>query len=299
MTETETLEPGSQAWQQFVTASKIAVILGVAPESWGGRRKLWNLMTGRDPGEPQNEEMSRGHYLEPGILMWFADRHSDWTIATTSTVFSERLTWACARPDSIADDGDTRRYVEAKTANEPDEWGRPGTDEIPRYYVAQAQWQMHMTEGTVAETCIPVLLPFLKFEEYRVRYNRDLAMRMEAKAFHFMELVWRDTPPAIDSSVATYESMRRTHPDIDDREVEVTAELAREYLITKRTSEEATGEHNTARSKMLDAMGNARRAICDGQTVAIRQARGDGAPFVTEPRHKADHNLLPKEENAA
>lgn len=298
MTEPD-LVPGTQAWQQFMTASKIAVVLGVAPESWGGRRKLWNLMTSRDPGEPTNDEMSRGHYLEPGILMWFQDQHPDWNIATMPSVFSERLTWACARPDSVADNGDSRCYVEAKTANDENEWGRPGTDEIPRYYVAQAQWQMHMTEGKVAETRVPVLLPYLSFAEYVVRYNRDLAMRMEAKAFHFMELVWRDTPPAIDTSVATYESMRRTHPDIDDRDAEVDPELAREFLITKRTSTEAEGEHNAARSKMLEAMGNARNATCDGQRIAIRQSRNGGTPFVTEPRKKADHNLLPKEETAA
>ena len=32
-----------------------------------------------------------------------------------------------------------------KSAANDDEWGTPGTDEIPAYYVAQCMWTMHVT----------------------------------------------------------------------------------------------------------------------------------------------------------
>jgi putative phage-type endonuclease len=285
------LTPGSPEWRRVVTASKVAAILGVSP--YESPRSLWHLMRGDvvPPTDPTAVQ-SRGHYLEPAILAWWADRHPELRIV--STQYEARradLPWAAATPDAMASDlhlvnggphPDATEWsiVEAKSSDKDDEWGTPGTDEIPAYYAAQVIWAMHLAGARRAY--VPIITSHLEFREYVVEYHADLAADIEARCAAFYASLAAAVPPPLDDHVATYESLRRIHPEIDGSDIEIDRALAQRYIDAQRAARDAEAERTAAMSALLDAMGNARRAVCDGRRIAYRKPGRDGrAPFLS------------------
>ena len=65
--------PGSPEWARLVTASKVAGILGISP--WDSQYKVWCVMAGLIPPDPENEAMRRGNMLEDAILNWWLADH--------------------------------------------------------------------------------------------------------------------------------------------------------------------------------------------------------------------------------
>jgi putative phage-type endonuclease len=158
------LTPGSADWCKTVTASKVASILGHSP--FMSQRAVWHLMRG-EYEVPVTDAMRRGQYLEDGVLRWWRDQYNcdNWE-AQPSYMLGD---WAAATPDAhcgIWYDDETTTYqrvlVEAKTSANDDEWGRPGTDEIPAHYLTQVYWAMHVSG--IHETRVPVLTSRLRFE---------------------------------------------------------------------------------------------------------------------------------------
>ena len=216
------LTPGSPEWQRKITASKVAAILGVSP--WDSQRSVWHTMRGDLPGKEQTEVMSRGHYLEPAILAWWRDQHDvsenpfEWTNQPTYTLGD----WAAATPDAVAHfANDSKALVEAKSAAYDDDWGDPGTDQIPAYYLVQCQWQMHVSG--VHRCYVPIITSRLRFAEYVVDYDAESGPLLEQRMREFYDSLSADVPPPLDDSVATFQTMRRLHPEIERGEsVELT-----------------------------------------------------------------------------
>lgn len=279
------IEVGSAEWLSKITASKVAAILGLSP--WESPRSLWDLMAGRREKDPQTDAQSRGHYLEEPCLRWFFDQHPEFTRhGGEVTVTRPDLPWAAATPDDVATAADGTTYpVDAKTDGRGGDWGEPGTDGVPPYYLAQFMWTMHL--GGWDRLYVPYLGPFLKFEEYVVLYDKDIAQQIEAESLRFYESVQMGTPPEVDGSPATYESLRRVYPEIEDTSVEIPTDLARR-LCTARTDEaDAKAAHIRAKNEVLDLLGTAKKATCNGQVIAQRQMAG-GRPSLYAPRTQVD-----------
>lgn len=274
-------EPGSPEWQRKITASKVAAILGVSP--WDSPRSVWHAMRGELPREEASEVQKRGHYLEPAILAWWRDQHDvsdnafEWTNQPTFALGD----WAAATPDALAHFRDDQRaLVEAKSAAYDDDWGDPGTDAIPTYYLVQVWWQMHVSG--VHRCYVPVLTSRLRFAEYVVDYDAEIGADLERRMRAFYDSLAADVPPPLDDSVATFQSMRRLHPEID---LELTRELTREQAVDlvgwQYRAKQAEAPLRLAKSAALDVMGNARYATYLGVKVARRQPDGpDRTKFV-------------------
>ena len=289
------LEPGSSTWRRYVTASKVAAILGVSP--YESPRSMWHLMRGDVAPSEATRVQSRGHYLEPAILAWWRDQHPEFVTVERSVLATRPdVPWAAANLDARAwparrSDGPV--VVEAKSSDRDDEWGRPGTDEVPPYYAAQAMWAMHL-DGAL-RAYIPIITSHLEFREYVVDYDPDLAEAIEARCAAFYASLTDGTPPPLDDHVATYESLRRVHPDIDvDAEVELSPAAAREYVEAEAALKAAKARATAAKSVVLDALGSARRATCAGQVIAQRQNTAAGTPALYPARKAVDLDALPQ-----
>lgn len=286
MTVAETpvdLDPGSKDWYRYMTASKVAAVLGVS--RWESPLSLWLKMHGDVEPEPMTDVQARGHYLEPAVLNWWLDRHPgfEWDPDSGTTLFSDRLPWAAAKPDGIATDGWITDPVEAKTAANDDEWGMPGTDEIPLDYAAQCMWSMHV--GGFGRIFVPVLTERLEFREYVVTYDAAIATHIEQICREFMESLRADVRPELDASVATYESLRRFNPLIEKKtRVEISEDLARQFIDAVAANREAEAGWNLARSAMTDAMGTKHKAYYAGALIATRQNSSSGTPYPKAPK---------------
>lgn len=285
------LTPGSPEWLRVVTASKVAAILGLSP--WESPRSLWHRMHGDLPREESTDVQRRGHYLEPAILAWWRDQHGitdmrQWADQPTYTLGD----WAAATPDAmtLGIPGEAEVLVEAKSTAQ--DWG----GELPAYYLTQVIWQMHVSG--IHRCYVPVLGPRLTFAEYVIDYAdyADDARIIERRAREFYDSLAADAPPPLDDTVATYDAVRRVHPDIErGAEVELSREVAAEVAHAVADLKAAEARARLAKATVIDLMGNAQHALHAGTKVARRQPRGDDVSFVVV----AKPEQYPTEETAA
>lgn len=268
-----------------MTASKVAAALGVSP--WQSPFALWNEMKGLVEPEGSNDAKRRGQYLEDGVLAWWRDQNG---ISHDGREFKlqpeYRLgTWAAATPDMVACHPEHDNVlVEAKTAAYDDEWGDPGTDAIPAYYLSQCYWQMHVSG---IHTCyVPVLTSRLRFAEYVITYDEQIGADLEQRMRTFYDSLAADTPPPLDNSVATFATLKRLHPDVDP-DLTATCDLdeAQAFIAATSAYKRAEEADREARSWALDRMGKARFLTVNGIKVARRQPSGKGIALYPLPNN--------------
>lgn len=264
------IAPGSAEWWQKMSASKIAAVVGLSP--YTSRFALWHEMAGLIEPEPMNDTMRRGHYLEPAIAAWFADQHPDPVVSETGTWQHPTRGWQIASPDRLLTYPSGHvELLQCKSAADLDEWGPDGSDEIPPGYRAQVQWEMDTT-GT--QLChVAVILPYLEFRSYPIPYDPTDAAFLVAEAQRFLDELGMGIPPSLDSHTATYQTVRRMHPLIEDTAVEVPGETVEEWLAAVVAKREADAAKRLAGAKLLNLMGNAKDAYHQGQRIAYRMAK--------------------------
>lgn len=275
-------EPGSPDWHAAradgLGGSEIAPVLGLSP--WESRFSLWHRKAGRVGPVEESGEMEWGKRLEAPILAKYRDEHPDLDYRTINGTFHHpERPWQIANPDLLTTD----RIVEAKLSVFGDGFGEPGTDEIPVYYRCQVLWYLDVLGYERAD--VAVLVGGCDYREYTVRYDAAEAQLLRDAAVDFLATIVAGERPDIDAHGATYQVIREMHPEIDEADVDLENELAERYIAARCALADATETEQLARSLVADAMGHAKRALWDGQTIATRQARGDGTPYVVAARN--------------
>lgn len=293
-----------------ISASEIAAVLGISP--WDSPFNLfWAKTLGWDTDE--NELMRIGSHLEQTIADWWAGNHPHEVVCPGGLYASKDRPWQLATPDRLVcdpqmhdnpfPDDPNYRYdhltdafhqglLECKWVSYSwDGWGEPGTDEIPTHYRAQVQQQMDVME--VDRTYIAALGPG-GFRHYEVaRDETDIATLRKAGAAFMAGLVHGD-PPDLDSHDATLAAVKRLHPDLEDIEVEVSIEVADEYLMRVEDYRYIQARMREAEIKLRAAMGNAKRAVCEGDRVATRVISDIPESTITRAAHRRDYLIAPK-----
>ena len=297
MTEQQiNLTPGSPEWQRRITASKVAAILGISP--WESPYSLWQQMKGNISRDKANEAQRRGHYLEPAILAWWRDQHrlptqasvvieNEWAEAWEEQPTYTLGEWAAATPDARAWLDGAPVLVEAKSAAWDDEWGDPGTDAIPDYYLVQVQWQMHISG--IHRCYIPVITGRLRFAEYVVDYDPAGGQLLEQRMRGFYDSLTGDEPPDLDHTWATFQTLKRVHPEIDKGEsVDLSEGEAREYVEACAAEKVAGDRARAARSAVLARMQRAQYAVLGPVKIARRQGAARGGTSLVTVAKPAD-----------
>jgi putative phage-type endonuclease len=279
------LVAGSEAWSKVITASKVAAILGLSP--YDSPLSCWHKMRGNIPLEQETEDHRRGHYAEPSIIAWWRDRHPEYSKVVRHPQYSGRgdLDWCAATPDAVASGkGVDDVLVEAKTARSLDDWGEPGTDEIPAYYLVQVLFQLHLSG--LKRAYVPVWGSWFEMEEYVVDYDEVLANGIFGRTREFWESLKDDVPPPLDDTLATFQTLKALHPLIDKSDVaNLDRDTAIEFVQASIDFKAAEARKRAAQSAVLDAMGNAQYADHDGVRVARRQpAKGDSIALYVVPK---------------
>lgn len=181
-----------------VGASDVPAILGLSP--WQTPSSVWARLKGLSPPSEGSNATRRGHTLELGILMEYADRYGAKVYRwQTSHRHLHRLKppyrsglyrgpgleegrmvhfaheWAGCRPDGIfLDEHGCKRLVEVKTTRSWRDWeDKDGNAILPPWYVVQVQWQMFVTQISLTD-----LEAFNVQDDSRRTYrvNRDHAL---------------------------------------------------------------------------------------------------------------------------
>jgi putative phage-type endonuclease len=285
-------EAGSEAWRAArasrLGASEIAAVLGLS--RFQSPFSLWHYKAGNIEPEADNREMEWGRDLEALIARRFARLHPEYRLSRCGLYANRERPWQVSQPDRVIHLGGRRlAALEVKTDRNADDWGTEGTDEVPVYYLCQARWQLD-TFGW--DRChLVVLIAGSEYREYVVDYDAQDAALMRAEALRFLASIEMGIPPDIDSHEATYRAVRELHPDIDGTDVEVSPEIASDYLLACAGLAEMEDQKRQATARLAAAMGSARRAVCNGERVAIRvPGRNGGTPHLRPARGATERN---------
>lgn len=319
MTAVELLPPGTgphdERWhdlrRQGVTASEIAIVMGISP--YGSPFSLfWAKVNDWRWGG--NDLTSTGSHLEAAIAEWwmaacdplenlamapaglYAHRDRPWQLATPDRL----LYLACPTCEGNGSLGhelctdclgggfgsDAIALLECKwVAHSWDGWGEPGTNEIPVHYRAQVLWQADVLG--VSTVYIAALGPG-GFRSYTVHIDdaakADLEV-MRAAGRDFVNDLRDGNAPDLDGHDATISTLSRLYPEVGDGEVQVSAELAERYRQARADRDEAKTRVAECEAQIRAALGSEfNRAMCGKKLVASRS--------VFERRSDDEHELM-------
>ena len=266
-----------------IGGSDVSTICGVNP--WDSAFSLWAKKTGKLEDDFQgNDATEWGTLLEPVIMEKFFRKHPElWIYRSPGTFCHKDRDWQIANPDGVyKNEAGEFGIIEIKTAAFEDDWkdGRGGW-KVPVYYATQVQWYMQ-TFG-FKHAWVVVLFAGKKYVEIELHAD-DFEQRTNLeRVMQFREYVLTETQPDYDGATATYETIRKLHPMIDDTEVEL-GELGTFYQIACREFEQAESHLMEMKSRVMDLMGKAKKGTVNGKPVVGRQAKGFGTPYLVNKK---------------
>lgn len=287
------LVPGTPEWDAartgpVITATRIAAVMGLSP--WESRLSLYHRLRGETVDTfTVSSEMEWGTRHEPTIAEKWEDCNPQEMALPTGTWRHRDRPWQRCTPDrlivprvldvawTIAD----TEVLELKFSPVGEGWG-PDRDPIgiPVYYRCQVLWQLDtlgLTRATVA-----VLIAGHDYRTYPIEYDAAEAALLRKSARAFLDDVEGGRRPSIDGHSATYQAIRQLPHGVRDIDVEVEAELRDRYFAAIDAHTAAETELAECRSRLLDRIGDGRRACTDGQLVATRTVR-DGHTHSLQP----------------
>lgn len=276
---TDKAEPGSPEWLKLITASKIPSILGIS--RFKSQFSLWHEMAGNLPSEPigtaQQDDFDYGHAVELAAGEYWRFKNPGWRLSRGEVQYTDDgfEFGNAATIDGRASRGSLRRIAEIKTARDLAEWGDDGSGEVPADYAAQVIWQQRVT-GFTAPANIVLWPQYGKPKIYVIEYSAQLAAAIVEAVRKWNASLAAGEPPELDDTISTYETVRRLHPEIDGREVQLDPDLAADYLTAVADDKEITKRLRGLKTRVLDVMGNAQTAVVIDLKIATRTpGRGD------------------------
>lgn len=254
-----------------VTASEIAVILGISP--FDSPFNLFHKKTGTISEDFDNDAMSLGRHLEPWIADQWAADHPEWNLLPAGLYASYERPWQMATPDRrishrarIA----CTSLLEIKSAGSYEGWGEDGTDQVPPYYRAQALWQADVWDlPGIYLTCF--FLGTRQRRDYVIPYDETDVKLMREAAQMFLEMVADGEAPSIDHAPATAQALKQLYPlDEDAEDAQIPADLASDYRYAKRSLDDAQEHYDLLTNQVRALMGSAKKAMSGKEKVATR-----------------------------
>jgi putative phage-type endonuclease len=175
-----------------IGGSDVAAILGVS--KWATNIDIYNeKISTETPVDKSSSAMHWGHVLEDPVAREYA-------LQTGLKVARDNRMIRCPKYPFLQANIDRRivgqkKGLEVKTANQyaAGDWGEPGTDQIPEYYIPQVIHYMIATGFKSWD--VAVLIGGNDFRIYTVNYNEALADLIIEKCTEFWQCVLDKTPP--------------------------------------------------------------------------------------------------------
>ncbi len=277
----EFVAPGSPEHRATISPSKIAAILGIS--RFQSQYTCWMDMAGRLPvieSDVTPEVFKVGHAFEHALAHLWKEDNPGWRLSRQGVqVETDQFGFpAVCTLDRLASRGRSRRVVEFKTARDLSQWGDEGGDEAPSDYLVQVQAQMLLTGITKYPGHLMVMGPFFKRFNYVIDYDPQIAEWMLGKCRDFYQSILSNTPPVLDDSTSTYNTVRAMHPDIvDGKVVEVAEALWVDLAAANRQSKESDKLLRGLKAQLLDVVGDAQTATVNGEVVATRRPSTKGS----------------------
>lgn len=296
-----------EARRKGVTASEIAVIMGLSPYS--SPYALYHQKLGILPPDGDQAVFERGRVLEPYIAEKFAAAHPDllvvgdgrslfrhddrpWQLATPDRLIADDMRFDFV-PGFVVEEFEPSAVLETKTDAGSDEWGEEGTDEIPVHYRCQVLWQMDVMG--VSRAYVSCLDPARwRIREYVIEHDPavplgydvthtldatgklcDLCtdiLAMRVAATEFLDRMDRQDPPDVDWRPATAYALKQLHPSVEEVDVEVRRMPIIQYRAACKAFKAAERRKKEAENRLRLLLGSGHRIVSahTGEVIARR-----------------------------
>ena len=309
MTKTPT-QAHTSAWHGArkggIGASEVAALFGFA-RFGKTAATVWASKQPSYQPQPYEEHQLMGFWLEPALLKLFTHRTGIGCTGNATSRQHPTAPWLFATPDGYTDTG---APIDCKTANNYQEWGDDGTDEIPTDYLIQMQTQIACAGAS--EGWLVVFLSLLDKRIYRIPANAA----MQAEITTVTGKQWTDWQAGKAPAPICPEDCRLLWPMLTDQTLDVdsTAEdsttqtlmdaiyqidaLEDDVRAMKSQRDDITAEIKAISAK-LDAlkaaigtyMGGAKLLLIDGLQAYRRMKRkGMDTPTIQRVRNKDAYN---------
>lgn len=267
-----------------VTGTMVAQILNLHTPPWEPVHKYSGPLTAwirlQDIAEPipDNPAMRFGRAVEDVIRRWYEEDTGNTVYEVGTQVKGEH--YGVTSDGEIANPEDVIKHVaptsteggylklkkgakrgifEAKTANTDAAryWGKPGTDEIPRFYVPQVCWEMFVCDASYAD--ISVMHTNSVFH-YHMERDDELIELMKKHVDNFIEdyvLTGKEPPDSHVYDVRDY--LNFMYPDFEKQIIEsneVTHGLVAQYQLARYEAERWKEQQVEAELELKRIIGN-------------------------------------------
>lgn len=203
-----TLTPEQLALRkQGLGSSDLPSVLGLSP--YRSAFELWLEKTGRVAPFAGNKHTELGNLIEPVIGTLYERKAQPTSMERGTTVIGSE-SWMIATPDFIVTDDETR-IMEAKMRSRftMDDFGPPGTDQVPSDILCQVTWQQGVTGITAPADVAVLTLDSRDFETWRIPFDAGLfAMMVETAGRWWMEHVVNGAEPVASGDEETQEYLK-------------------------------------------------------------------------------------------
>jgi putative phage-type endonuclease len=215
-----------EARTKGIGGSEAPAVLGLS--KWKTPYQVWQDKRGLSGEREMTGPLEWGTLLEPVIRQKYADVTGR-TVSLPGHLRDAEYPFMLGTVDGITDDN---RVLEVKTARSLQEWGEPGTDEIPMAYLIQVQHYLRITKLSVAD--IAVLFAGSDFRIYEVPEDKELQEMIIEREAAFWKLVEAGEPP----EPVTYADAVKRYRISTTKAIEASKNAAYAYSILKNIKNE-------------------------------------------------------------
>lgn len=274
MTEA-TWEDEERAWlearQEGIGATDAAPILGLS--RWGSRLTVYNSKTEPVLVEPPSLAAWLGLELESSVgKLYTAQTQRKLRHQSRDRVFRHPLRpWQMCHLDYKA----AGRIVEVKTTAWGDEYGDPGTEQVPIGVWVQCQHEMAVTDYGWCD--VAALIGNRRFGIYPIARNEEFIVAMtEQERVLWEEHILPRIPPEPDGSDVTTALLRRQHPvDTQPPRAALAEEmpLVERLRMAQQNQKQTKTAYDEIRNKLIVRIGEAGGLFGPGFRIDFKKNR--------------------------
>jgi putative phage-type endonuclease len=246
-----------------ITSTDASAIAGLNP--WKTPLAVYLEKLGLVDPKPPTKQMLAGLRMEPVIAGLYEEETGQKLNAPNpfELVVRPDFPWLRTSLDRLLPE--KNKIVELKNvAQKTNDWGEPGTDEIPTYYIMQCQHQImacqYLLTMPIQEVDVAVLFAGWDFQVYHIRRNQEYQDVLFSLEEGFWERVQQKNPPALRENEVP-EALNRLLK-VEEKMVELPEtyeELVRDYQYLGEEEKEIQKSREEIRGKLLFALMEAQR----------------------------------------
>jgi putative phage-type endonuclease len=261
MTDREWLE----ARRRGLGASDAPAVCGLSP--WKTPLHVYLDKTGELADLDSNPKLW-GRRLEDIVAQAYSEETGNPVYAPARRLEAHpQLPWLLCSLDRLTEVGGRGRVLECKTVrSDSDEWGAPGTDEVPGYYLVQCQHQLAVTGFEACD--LAALFGGQELRTYTIERDEAVLSRLRLILSDFWARVQARRPPeptwSHSETPALVRQLQRGLPGLAIELGEEHAEAARRDRELGRQLAVLEKEREVIRARLTWVMGEAETARLPG-----------------------------------